>query len=273
MHVESLTPTIEGSFIKFLQRDVVANFYGLLDLKRHRDKAKFWVALEGDEILGYLLEFNEKALTIRGDVRCTAELLKRATLTEPSISIKPDHLPIVKQFYESVRPLLLTDHKISALLSMEVDRSRFKPVIKYRPRKLTVDEYDAVGKLSVKFHEELGHGIYPPSPERMVETLKKGRLVYGIFEGSELVSYACGGPNPVAEDLTHVAPVYTSPKFRGRGYATSICSALVDELLNKSEKARLGVSQNNPAALRVYKKIGFTETGHKFLAFWGRKIA
>jgi len=106
----------------------------------------------------------------------------------------------------------------------------------------------------------------------MVETLKKGRLAYGIYEEGELVSFACGGPNPVAENLSHVAPVYTSPELRGRGYATSICSALVDELLDKSEKVMLDVSENNAAALRVYEKIGFTKTGHEFLAFWGRRM-
>jgi predicted GNAT family acetyltransferase len=135
-----------------------------------------------------------------------------------------------------------------------------------------VDEYDAVGKLSMKFHEELGSGIYPPSPERTIEMLKKGRLAYGIYEGGELVSFACGGPNPVAENLSNIGPVYTSPEFRGRGYATSICSALVDELLDTSEKTTLAVSQKNAAALRVYEKIGFVGSGHEFLVFWGQKI-
>lgn len=270
MRVVPLKPDIEDSFLEFLRGDVIGNFFGLLDLKFHKDKTKFWIAIEGDEILGYLLEFDGKSLTIRGDVRCTAELLKNVTLKEPLVSIEPKHMPIVGQFYESVKPLLLTDHKISTLLNMEVDRRRFKPQIKHQPKKMTANEYDAVGKLSAKVQEEFVSGLYPPSPERMVESLKRGRLAYGIYEGDELVSFACGGPNSIAENRSYVSPVYTSPEFRGRGYATSICSALVDELLDKSEKITLSVSENNPAALRVYEKIGFTRTGHKFLAFWGR---
>lgn len=272
MRVIPLDPAMEDSFIKFLRRDVVSNFFGLLDLKLHRNKTKFWIALEGDEILGYMLEFDGKSLTIRGDARCTAELLKEATLKEPLVSIEPKHMPIVGQFYEPVKPLLLTDHKISTLLNMEVDRPRFKPQIKHQPKKMTVDEYDTFGRLSAKVQEELVSGLYPPSPEHMVESLKRGRLAYGIYEGGELVSFACGGPNPIAENQSYVSPVYTSPEFRGRGYVTSICSALVDELLDKSEKVTLGVSENNPAAIRAYEKIGFTRTEHKFLAFWGRRV-
>jgi predicted GNAT family acetyltransferase len=146
----------------------------------------------------------------------------------------------------------------------------FKPVLKHRPRKLTADEFDAVGRLNAKFYEEMGPGISPP--ERIIEALKKGRLAYGIYERGELVSVACGGLNPAAGNLSHVGPVYTVPEFRGRGYAISVCSALVDELLARSEKTILDVTGSNIAALRVYEKIGFTRTGHKFLAFWGRRI-
>jgi GNAT superfamily N-acetyltransferase len=263
---------MEDSFLQFLKQDVISNFFGLQDMKFHRDKTEFWIALEGDEIFGYMLEFDGKSLTIRGDVRCTTELLKNATLTEPFISIEPHHLPIVGKLYEPVKPLLLIDHKISPLLNMEVDRPRFKPQIKHRPKKMTANEYDTVGKLAAKVQEEFVSSIYPPSPERIVEALKRERIAYGIYEGGKLVSFACGRPNSVAENLSYVGPVYTSPKFRGRGYATSICSALVDELLDKSEKITLGVSENNPAALKVYERIGFAKTGHKFLAFWGRRL-
>lgn len=273
MHVVPLGPAIEGSFLKFLNQDVISNFFGLLDLKFQRDKTKFWIALEGDEILGYLLEFDGKALTIRGDVRCTAELLKKTTLMEPFVSIEPKHLPIFEKFYGPTKPLRIPDRgKVSTLLNMEVDRKRFRPIIRHDPRKLTVDEFEAVGRLSMKFYEENVRGILPSTPKRTVEALKRGRLAYGIYEGGKLVSFACGGSNPVAENLSSVGPVYTSPEFRGRGYATSICSALVDELLGKSEKITLNVSKNDLAALRVYEKIGFAKTWHEFLAFWGRRI-
>jgi hypothetical protein len=126
MQVVPLEPTNEDSFLKFLKRDIIANFFGLLDFKFHRDKTKFLIAVEGDEILGYLLEFDEKALTIRGDARCAAELLKKASLVEPLISIEPEHMPAVEKFYKPVRPLVLLDRRVSTLLNMEVDNKRFQ---------------------------------------------------------------------------------------------------------------------------------------------------
>ena len=105
MRVVSLTPAIEGSFLRFLRRDVISNFFALLDLELYREETKFWVALEDAEILGYMLEHDEKDLNLRGDTRCAAELLSRASLVEPLINIEPGYLPILKSFYEPTRRL------------------------------------------------------------------------------------------------------------------------------------------------------------------------
>lgn len=268
MRVVPLTPAIEDSFIKFMRRDVISNFFGLLDLEFQRDKTKFWIALEDAEILGYVLEY-EKHLNLRGDVRCVAELLKRASLMEPYVFIEPLHLPIVKTFYEPVKQIGPGSGKVATLLAMKVDKKQFRPFTKYRPRKLTMDELDAIEKLSVAFNEEMG--LDPITRERIVKALSQ-RLFYGIYEGDELVSFASGASGTVTEKLSHLAPVYTLPKFRRRRYATSTCSALVEKLLSQSEEVMLFVVADNISAIKVYEKIGFTRTVHEFLAFLGRRI-
>ncbi len=268
MRVVPLDSAIEDSFLKFLRRDVTSNLFGLLDLKFQRDKTKFWIALEDAEILGYMLEY-ENHLNLRGDVRCVAELLKKASLIEPDLNIEPSHLPIVKTFYEPVRRIGPGLSKVATLLTMKVDKKQFRPLIKHHPRELSMEELEAIEKLSVAFNEEMGLG--PITREHIVKMLNR-RLFYGIYEGDELVSFASGTSGTIMEKLSHVAPVYTLPKFRGRGYATSICSALVEKLLNQSEAVMIFVLADEIPALKVYEKIGFTKTGHKFLAFWGRRI-
>jgi len=273
MRVVPLKQDIEDSFLKFVEQDAIRNWFAILDLKYHRDKTNFWIALEGLEILGYMLEYDGEHLTIRGDARCTAELLKRASLTEPRVNIEPWHLPIVETFYEPIKPIYRPDRgKITTFLIMEVHREHFKPIIKYRPRKLTADEFDAFKRLHTRFVGEIAQG--PIEHERIdgiVRNLFKYSLLYGTYEGGELVSFACGACGTVVGNLSTVGPVYTSPEFRARGHAKSACSAVVSELLGKTERATLVTAQSNVVAIGVYEKIGFTKTGHKFLSFFGHR--
>ncbi len=268
MRVVPLTQDIEGSFLRFLRLDVIGNFFALLDLELYREETKFRVALEGAEILGYMLEHDEKDLNLRGNVKCAAELLKKASLAEPLINIEPRHIAVLKNFYEPTRRLgPPTGEKISTLLVMGMDREHFKPVIGQNPEELGVEKLEAAGNLYRKFYEEGGMG---PVTRKDIRKAFREHLVYGSYEGGELGSFASG---VTIEDLSYVAHVYTLPKFRGGGHATSVCSALVKALLSRRKEVIIMVLADNDVAQRVYEKIGFSRTGHEFLAFKGRKIS
>jgi GNAT superfamily N-acetyltransferase len=267
MRVVLLDPTIEGSFFKFLRRDIISNYFALLDLKFYRDRTKFWIALGNDEVLGYLLEHDGRIINLRGNGEVAAKLLSMASLSEVDFNIELEHFQTVKRFYEPTRPIGVSRGEVTTLLAMEADKGRFRPIIEHEPKKLGADEFDDIEKLYVKFCDEMGTG--PITRERIMGMLDRC-LTYGIYEGNELISFANGS---TLEDVGYIAPVYTLPKFRGKGNATSSCSALVRELLGQKDRTILFVPEDNVPALRVYEKIGFTKTGHKFLAFWGRKIA
>jgi len=273
MYVVPLEPAMDGLFLRFLMRDIISNFFALLNLRFHREKTKFWLALEGDtEIIGYLLEHDGRIINLRGDVRCIAELLKMTGLVKPELNVEPAHVPTVKKFYEPMDPVGISRGKINAISAMEVDEKRFKPIVKYGPKKLGASELDALESLYVKFYEEMTLG--PITREQIRGILNRCTrfgVTYGIYEEHELVSFASG--SSILKDVAHMAPVYTSLKFRRRGYATSACSALVGELLSNNERTILFVSESNVPALKVYGKIGFTRTGHTFLTFLARRVA
>ena len=63
--VVPLEPAVEGLFTKFLMRDVISNFFALLDLKLSKDMTKFWLAMEDEEIIGYLLEHDNRVINLR----------------------------------------------------------------------------------------------------------------------------------------------------------------------------------------------------------------
>jgi predicted GNAT family acetyltransferase len=50
-----------------------------------------------------------------------------------------------------------------------------------------------------------------------------------------------------------------------------VCSALVAKVLETGRGAILYVSKDNKPAIKLYKKLGFKETGHVFLSFKAEK--
>ncbi|MDH5461093.1 MAG: GNAT family N-acetyltransferase, partial [Candidatus Bathyarchaeota archaeon] len=54
-----------------------------------------------------------------------------------------------------------------------------------------------------------------------------------------------------------VGVVATHEEHRNRGYATSIVSRSVEEILDRLPLAMIYVSADNPPAIRAYKKVGF----------------
>lgn len=275
MRVESLTPATEGLFLEFINREPFKNYHAFLDLKlqSNRDKTKFWIAFEGTNVVGYMLEYDRRFITLRGDAKCAVELLDKTNLDEPYLNVEPEHLRAVEKIYEPVKPSYRLDRgKVTTFLIMEVNKGGFRPIIVHDPKKLTEEEFDDIVETFMRLSKEIRQT--PAEHEqiaRMLNTDLRDRIFYGTYEGDKLVSLVGGGPSPVAENLSEVGPVYTYPEFRGRGHATSACSAVVDELLSKTERVTLVASQSNAVALRVYKKIGFSEI-HRFLTFWGRRI-
>lgn len=263
---------MDDLFLRFLMQDTISNFFALLNLRFQREKTKFWVALEGDaEVIGYLLEHDGRIINLRGDVRCAAELLKMTGLVKPELNVESAHIQTVKKFYEPIDPIGVSRGKINTISAMSVDKKYFKPVVRHDLKQLSESEFDALERLYMKFYEEMTLGPIKHEQIRGIlnRCIKHG-VTYGIYERDELVSFASG--SSILKDVAHVAPVYTSPKFRRRGYATSACSALVGELLRNNDRTILFVSESNVAALRVYEKIGFARTGHAFLTFWARRI-
>ncbi len=75
-----------------------------------------------------------------------------------------------------------------------------------------------------------------------------GRLV--AVAGTHLVSPAYG--------VAAVGNVFTHPDYRGRGYASACTAGVVRELSTLAETLVLNVGEDNAAAQRIYRKLGFS---------------
>jgi predicted GNAT family acetyltransferase len=98
----------------------------------------------------------------------------------------------------------------------------------------------------------------PDSPERVRTWLPKrvDRGDYWIWYDDGPVAFA--GFNDAAPDFARIAPVYTLPDRRGRGYATSLVASISRELIARG-KRRLFLTTDvaNPTSNAIYARIGY----------------
>lgn len=109
----------------------------------------------------------------------------------------------------------------------------------------------------------------PDSQER-ARARMPARIVRGDFRiWMDDGPVAFAGFNDAAPEFARIAPVYTFPGHRGRGYATALVAALSRELL-AAGKRRLFLTTDiaNPTSNAIYARIGFVpETDEVHLDF------
>jgi predicted GNAT family acetyltransferase len=77
----------------------------------------------------------------------------------------------------------------------------------------------------------------------------------GIREAGKLVAMA--GERLKPHGYTEISAVCTHPDYRGRGYASSLVSILIQRITRRNEIPFLHVRMENVDAIRVYEKLGF----------------
>ena len=129
----------------------------------------------------------------------------------------------------------------------------------------TADATDAdwLASRSLAFAQEAGLN---DSRELLVEGMRK-RLARGGFriwdhEGTR-AAFAGWGTAGVAD--ARIAPVYTEPPVRGRGYATALVGTLAGELLAQGRRAIFLLTDvANPTSNAIYARIGFRPLSDTF---------
>jgi ribosomal protein S18 acetylase RimI-like enzyme len=93
-----------------------------------------------------------------------------------------------------------------------------------------------------------------PGPFR-TRTHELGKF-YGIFESDRLLAMA--GQRLSLPGFVEVSAVCTHPDARGRGYARTLMSAVMDDIKQRGRIPFLHVFADNHSAIRVYESLGFT---------------
>lgn len=116
-----------------------------------------------------------------------------------------------------------------------------------------IDLYLQVEEFAVSYR---GHEEEEAETTRI--NLEKGGRCYGVHKDGRLVAAAS---TSAESDLSAmVIGVCTHPDYRGRGYASALVAKLCGDCLREGLSS-LCLFYDNPAAGRIYRRIGFVEMG------------
>lgn len=239
----------------YLRIDPISNFYPLYDLHDELSRRKtFWcIGFKDGHIAGFLLVYRgvtPASIILDGDRDVIPHLLDAVAVDEAAFHLNPtlrsivrDRFPIRSEYATEIMSLRMGEETLYIrhdvkLLNESHTMDLLRLMREWRPtsRDITDDEV------------------------RKTEDELKSESIYGIFMDGQLVSVI-----QLEKLLSHIPEVcwigrvFTSQKYRGMGFATSLVSKAVEEAF-KHESVKyvgLGVRSDNAPAKHVYARIGF----------------
>lgn len=242
MKIIPLELALEPLFWEHINQDLPHYYFFAFDWKYDKDASKILLALEESQIVGMMLIYRQSIVQLRGSSKAVKALLEKLDL-------------------EKVELLALEQHKQDIL-------KKYKPTVSYEIELMTLHEGEE--KLQIKHPvvplyasdaEQIAHIMNNADLEtwgtvtsqQIVEEMQN--LIWvGIKVGKELVSI---GKARLTEWGGHIGVIATHEAHRNRGYATTVVSKLVKQLMEKQSISMIYVDSNNLPAIRAYKKVGF----------------
>ena len=85
-------------------------------------------------------------------------------------------------------------------------------------------------------------------------------IVIGVFLGAKMVCRASAYPFMKSTEIYDIGYI-THPDFKGKGYGSPCCSALVKEILKQKKVPQIRVQAQISGSIRVAEKVRFVKQG------------
>ena len=151
--------------------------------------------------------------------------------------------------------------RLQRYLNMTANKGDFKPYCDHKAELITIEHLNEF--LNIKRIQDRGITI-----SMALDILKKRRY-YGLWVDGKLVSIACAYVR--TNDVWVIGDVFTHPKYRGKGYAKAVTSAITRDALFYNASPLLHVDQENVAAKKLYETLGYRVVSSTPWIFYGFK--
>jgi len=237
--------------IDSLKADIIKHVFAFYGIQYEPEKTIMHTVFRNGKLEGYILAYT--ALDFPSIIlECTKDVAEKLIAYTPEnqfiIHTPPNLLPIIKKKFPNAK------HYIENWMLVKKGWANF-----FRTefvRRLCSEEDASKLAILLSTWKERSRG----TADRYKELIRK-MPTYGVFINNELVAYA--GSFIQLPQVWMIGGVYTHPKYRDKGYATIVTSAITEEALTKAEAAALFVRSDNYPAIKVYEKIGYQKIGEK----------
>jgi len=245
LHVVTLDESMENLFWNHVNRDPLDFIWFIYDWKLYRDKTKIWLALDdARKVVGLLLVHGGTIVQFRGSREAVSALLGYAPVVEDvEVQAPLDCEDLVTGKYGS-------KYKVHMVL-MSMERGEEQIQITTAPDRLGVEDAEEIAALMRQADPVWWGGV---TTERAANSLKEAYWV-GIRRDGKVVSV--GSARLTELGICNIGVIATREEYRNRGYATSVVSALVQEILKNARTATIHVLADNAPAVLAYTKAGF----------------
>jgi len=233
----------EQTFWNYVNRDPIDYYFLVLDWTQRREQTKIFLAVEGEEVLGSLLIYADSVVQFRGSREAVRKLLECADFEKVELQAPPDCEDIICQKF---KPRIRQD-----MVMMRLNRGEEHIQISDKPVRLGVECAEEVAALMRRCDPEWWGEVNGELLRQRWTSVfwlgirKEGRVV-SVGNTRFDVDFAC-----------NIGTAATDERYRSMGFATSIVSALVEEILKRCPIALIHVIADNAPAVRAYSKVGF----------------
>ena len=247
----------EKMFLDHVTKDPSDYFLFILDWKKDRKSSKFFLALENGKIAGILLIYKKVIAQFRGSNRALKALVGRIRFKEGELVVPVGAEDVILKAFSPVRKKEM--HLLRLSKGGEDLATEPSPV-----KLATRDAKDVAGLMRAadpKMWSEQTTGNIKRSMQRSVWI--------GIRSDGKL---AAVGMARVGDQNAMIHTIATAKRYRNRGFATAVVSALVTEMFKDVDEGLIHVFKANGPAYHVYRKVGFRPY-KRYIYIKGRKRA
>jgi len=245
MKIVPLDKNLEALFWKHVNQDIPHYYFFAFDWKHNREKTRVLLALENEEIDGMMLVYDDRIAQLRGSSRAAEALLQRLDLEKVEFQSLKEHAPLVLKKY---KPTLKQSHEMMLMLA---HRGEEKFVMGCPVVALDASDSEKIASIMRYADPEFWGEV---TGQGIMEGMSKGANWFGVKVNDELVSI---GNLRLTEWTGLIGVVATLEAHRNHGYATSIVSKIVRQILERVPLAMIFVLADNSPAVRAYSKAGF----------------
>ena len=242
MRVASIRDGFGSEFWKHVNQDPLHYYFFILDWMERPQQTKIFLAMEGKKIQGLMLAYADAIVQLRGTRKAVEKLLDSVSLEKVELQAPLDCEDIITKKY--------TPQIRHELVLMTLKKGEENVQVRSQPVRLGPEDAEEVVEIMRRADPDWWGDM---TAENRRESLERTYWL-GIKRDGKIVSV---GNARFAAFGSNIGVVATDERYRNMGYATSIVSALVQEILKKSPHALIHVLSDNVPAIRVYSKVGY----------------